>query len=264
MLKATALICEPVESIKTLSLRDDEVHLWWADLDISVDLADDLAQHLTDKQRSKISSVTYQDDVRRSRYIASRVYLKKLISAYLGRDDFELEYNVHGKPSLVNDGTNLFFNYSDTLGKGVFCFTRNSEVGIDIEALNRSGNFQRIAKRRFSENEQAYLSQFSGEQFSKQFLIGWTRKEAYGKAVGVGLNYTKSQYDFCVAPQGQEFLYSGAAPDKATNKAKEWVFQQLQYTADETEFAICLVTEGSSPKTIKAMQFVGQDVLNSS
>lgn len=57
-------------------------------------------------------------------------------------------------------------------------------IGVDLEPLTRRSNWQGIARRWFTENEQRWLTQ-QGE--AKDFLRLWTLKEAWLKATGRGI-----------------------------------------------------------------------------
>ena len=46
---------------------------------------------------------------------------------------------------------------------------------------------EKVAERFFSEAEQRYLSQYSGEEKNKEFYRLWTMKESYMKMTGEGL-----------------------------------------------------------------------------
>jgi len=263
-LQDTTLNWELVETIEPVSISDNEVHLWWADLNMPLDMVSSFEPLLTEKQQAKVDRL--QSEESRCRYIASRVYLKKLLSAYTGKDNVELVYNQHGKPSVADENIRLSFNYSDTLGQGVFCFAKNQELGIDIESINRTGNFRRIMQRRFSSLEPDYLSTFDNEEtFSKEFIQCWTRKEAFGKAIGVGLHYTLRDHSFCHKSELSDC--KDACLQTFTYKNKEddsvWLFQQFSRKKGVEEFAFCLVSSGYETQKLVARQYVGLDALNS-
>lgn len=227
-----------------------DAHLWWVDLRISEAEAKKITPYLTDKQKNKLKRLP--SNQKKMSYIAGRGFLRALLLAYTNEQSIELEYNQYGKPQLLLNPLKIVFNYSDTLGRGVFCIARDCEIGIDLESTDRQGKFERIVERRFSVEEQAHLSQFSGNQHEsfRQFLRYWTRKEAYGKAVGVGLNYRLRDYNFCTKDDATEMVYS--------NTAENWCFQQFILEDDAVEFILCLVNSGDLPKKVIARRFVGQ------
>jgi len=263
-LQNTTLNWELVETIESVSISDNEIHLWWVDLNIPSEVVSTLASFLTETQQAKLKRL--KSEKKRYQYIASRVYLNKLLSAYVGRFDVKLVYNKYGKPSVPDDNISLSFNYSDTLGQGIFCFAKNHELGIDIESVNRKGNFRRIMQRRFSSLEQDYLSTLDSEEvFSKEFIRCWTCKEAFGKAIGVGLNYSLRDHSFCNSSYfsdcGDGCLNAFTYINKVENS--EWLFQHFKRKKDKEEFAVCLVSSGSEIKKLIARQFVGLGALNS-
>lgn len=95
-----------------------------------------------------------------------------------------MEYGKNGKPYLRD--LPFFFNLSHS-GEYVFCALSDREVGADIQLCN-SADYGRLAGRFFSEEEQRKLESCVVENERRHlFYRLWTRKEAYGKLMGVGL-----------------------------------------------------------------------------
>ena len=68
----------------------------------------------------------------------------------------------------------------------VICAVSDKAVGCDIEQVSVAP--EKVAERFFSEAEQRYLSQYSGEEKNKEFYRLWTMKESYLKYLGTGIN----------------------------------------------------------------------------
>jgi phosphopantetheinyl transferase len=62
---------------------------------------------------------------------------------------------------------------------------------VDIEHLGRQLNFKNVVDARFSETEaQAVKLDMPEQQVEpRRMLSAWTSKEAYGKALGLGINF---------------------------------------------------------------------------
>jgi len=101
-----------------------------------------------------------------------------LIRDCLGREDAAVSRTEKGKPSV--DGVCISVSHSqDTFALLVSA----ANVGVDIQ-YSRSVKPDRIAARYFSEREAAYIS---GDDSEDRFFEIWTRKEAYSKYTGKGL-----------------------------------------------------------------------------
>jgi phosphopantetheine--protein transferase-like protein len=64
---------------------------------------------------------------------------------------------------------------------------RQPEIGIDIERIKSPTHVHQLARQVFSDDEYADFSAMPDDALTLPFLICWTRKEAYLKALGVGL-----------------------------------------------------------------------------
>ncbi len=94
-----------------------------------------------------------------------------------------------GKPYLPN--SNLFFSFTDTpvneksVAAGL-AITAGGEVGADSETLRNHTRALRTARYFFHPTEALNLER--QENLSQSFFELWTRKEAYAKYNGTGLN----------------------------------------------------------------------------
>lgn len=74
------------------------------------------------------------------------------------------------------------------------------QVGIDIEFHRYLPNLRQLAADVFTADELAVLDNLPVEQQSRAFYAGWTRKEAFVKAVGQGLGYPLQDFAVTLAP----------------------------------------------------------------
>lgn len=220
------------------ALEVGDVHLWWVALDIDEKQAKAFLPHLSAKQQQRMERLPTPEKCRH--YLAGRGFLRQLLCAYLNVDTFELAFGQHGKPMLKNQDLSLKFNFSDTCGYGLFAFSLDVELGVDLESNQRRGRFQQISNRRFSTNEKALLEGQSAEQF----LACWTRKEAYGKALGVGLNY----------PLNEVVLCDSLTDSVSTSPDGNWCLQQIKIQHETKEFIACLTSAGEQVKKLTAFK----------
>ena len=85
-----------------------------------------------------------------------------------------------GKPFIK--GREALFISASHSGEYFVCAISDAPVGIDVQE-EREGRLSRISKRYFSAEEQAYVK----ERGEAGFFSLWTRKEAYAKYTGRGL-----------------------------------------------------------------------------
>ncbi len=130
---------------------------------------------------------------RREQYLGGRVGLRILLGAYTGLAGHALRfgYGSRGKPRLLNplpDGE-LCFNYTLSGGWALYACAWNRRLGIDLEVWPRHINARLLAKRKLAPPEQRAWRAVAAAQRERAMLACWTRKEAFGKALGVGIHY---------------------------------------------------------------------------
>jgi len=181
-------------------LAPGEIHLWWQDLgDPAWDRAS-MAALLNEREHRRVAR--FKPEGVKREFTAARGLLKVLLSRYVGRPPHELafRYGPLGKPSLAAaaGGDELRFNYTDSEGFALYAFGWNCELGVDLEMLSRQVRYRRIIERRFAPAEaEALLALPDGER-RRMFLACWTRKEGYGKALGLGIRYPFDCLDLCL------------------------------------------------------------------
>ena len=143
------------------------------------------------------------------RYIVRRGKLRELLAARLGVEPraVPLNCNSFGKPSVK--GSDLRFNLSHSGGVALYVFTREAEIGCDIEWRRAELARERVAERFFSSRELASLRAVPRSRWVEAFFNCWTRKEAFIKALGFGVSYPLSAFDVSLAPGEPAALLRG-------------------------------------------------------
>ena len=136
------------------------------------------------------------------------------LSHGIGRAPAELHFSYasFGKPSLASDcaADSLRFNLSHSGDIALYAVARQREVGIDLERIEPKFAGDGIAERLFSRNEVAKLRSLPASARLHAFFNCWTRKEAYVKARGAGLQIPLESFDVSPAPDEQAtFLSEG-------------------------------------------------------
>ena len=221
------------------------VHVWTAHLDkVSPAELISLAACLDPQETARACRFHFERDQRH--FTAARGWLRRLLSRYLGVDaaGVAFGYGERGKPFIRSPETTLRFNLSHSHGRAMFVFAHGREVGIDLEAGARLGEeWSGLARRVFSSREQAELAALPTARQRDAFLNGWTRKEAYLKATGLGIVDGLQSIEVTLDPTLVPRLLSGPA-------GLGWTLHDLRCDAD---FAAALVTGGTEPVLVQRL-----------
>jgi 4'-phosphopantetheinyl transferase len=180
----------------------DEVHVWQSALDHDPATVQRLEGLLDFDERGRAGRFYFRKD--RERYIVGRGLLRMLLGQYLrvGPDAVRLWYTAHGKPVLVSEigESDLTFNVAHSDSLILYAVARGREVGVDLERLRPGVECRELAEWFFSPREAAELAAVPPEQQERAFFAGWTRKEAYIKALGLGMAVPLDRFAVSLAP----------------------------------------------------------------
>lgn len=187
---------------KQPELLAGDVHVWCASLEVADAKRHQLHETLSSDEQSRAQRLYFQRD--RDRFIVNRGLLRAILSRYvdIAPKDLRFEYASSGKPALVAEqgGDTFRFNVSHSHTLALYAVTLDRDVGIDVEHIRGNFDWQAIAERFFSPNENAVLQTLPIEIRQQSFFLGWTRKEAYIKATGRGLSIPLDQFEVSLAP----------------------------------------------------------------
>lgn len=115
-------------------------------------------------------------------------YLYQILNSYynMNINDISIIYNNYNKPYLLN--TNLYFNISHSHNMIAIIISDN-ECGIDIEYIDEGKDIDKIVSKVLSKNE--IVNYQNKEDKVKYFFEIWTKKEAYFKMIGTGIQIKK-------------------------------------------------------------------------
>lgn len=130
-------------------------------------------------------------------------YRNQLLSKYLAQNiqNSDIQRNVHGKPFLMTF-PQLQFNHSHSRQHYALASSFElSDVGIDIEDLDRKVRFDALAQHAFHPNELKYWQDL--EHDADYWFRVWTTKEAVLKASGLGIRLSLNELDTRMHPSAQ-------------------------------------------------------------
>jgi 4'-phosphopantetheinyl transferase len=191
-----------------LALDVGSIDIWMIDLSRPPFEMDCLAEHdaiLSEQERKSCDRFVFQEH--RTRYMAAHALLRLTLSSYFDvmPGDWRFCTNRYGRPELVAGQTDepLYFNLSYAHGLVACAVTGIGEVGVDVEWVDRDCNALDIARRFFCKSEVEDLAHRSPAQQRERFFEYWTLKEAYLKALGVGLHHPLDGIAFDIDAQGR-------------------------------------------------------------
>jgi 4'-phosphopantetheinyl transferase len=192
----------------------DEIHVWHAALDREVNVLGQLEATLSLDEKARADRFHFAND--RNRFVVARGLLRELLGRYLQQAPVGLEfsYGQHGKPSLSggNASSGLCFNLSHSSGLVVYAIARERNLGIDVEHIRADSAGEDIARRYFSAREVSDLLTLPPEEKVEGFFHCWTRKEAYLKATGMGLQIPLDSFSVSLLPGEPAQFLGGVEP----------------------------------------------------
>lgn len=170
-------------------LTDAGIHVWAANLDTAAAPLASLKPSLSPDELARAEKFHSERD--QNRFIAGRGILRAILGSYWELPPAQLEfvYGPHGKPALakVSGKGELHFNVAHSSNLLLIAVTRVCAVGVDVEWVRPLKDAEGIAERFFSKAETETLKALPETQQPAAFFHLWTRKEAYLKATGEGL-----------------------------------------------------------------------------
>jgi 4'-phosphopantetheinyl transferase len=241
----------------TVRIGEDELHIWEASLDPSPTTVTALRATLSEAEEARADRFRFARD--RSRYIVGRGLLRGLLASYLGIAPREVRftYGAYDKPHLENGG--LWFNLSHSGSVALYAFNTRAEVGIDVELDDGDFSKDLIAERCFSPTETASLRALPQDLQPRAFLTCWTRKEAFIKARGDGLNLPLDSFDVTLTPwQPAALTRTAWSSDEPT----EWSL--LDVSDSEGQFIAAVAGRTKSWRVIsrRVAEVVDNEILN--
>lgn len=157
----------------------------------------------------------------RQRFRNGRGLLRCVLGAEVGvsPESLAFEYGENGKPSL-REWPGVQFNVSHSGNVWMCAISHGRRVGIDVEETREMKDAMQICSRFFSPDEVRSLHLVPEARRSEAFLNCWTRKEAFLKVTGEGLQRPLDSFSVTLDPEAEPALLvvDGAAPSAGSWK----------------------------------------------
>lgn len=200
-----------IPAADNLRLGADEIHVWRASLDLAPTALRHFEVTLAPDESSRADRFVFAGD--RKSFVAARGILRELLGRYLQRSPSEIDfsYERRGKPvyRARNVESPIDFNLSHSHGRAVYAIARGRQLGVDVEMVRPAVASEGITERFFSQRECAELHSLPPQSQAEAFFNCWTRKEAYIKARGDGLEIPLNSFDVTLAPGAPERFLQG-------------------------------------------------------
>jgi 4'-phosphopantetheinyl transferase len=169
---------------KEYSLTTDDIMIYSIYLPDFIGLKADLSKFLNSPELNRAKR--FYKEIDRNRFIIYRSILKLILGAYtnLEAKNIHLDYDFNKKPYLASHPW-LHFNISHSEDFAAIAISRK-KVGLDIEYLSKDFKFSNLLPDIFDDNERLTIQNAIDKK--NIFYTLWTRKEAFVKALGKGID----------------------------------------------------------------------------
>jgi 4'-phosphopantetheinyl transferase len=159
----------------------------------------------------------FRFEAHRARFRAAHVALRSVLAAYVDRaaDRLNFECSRYGKPRLTraSGGDECEFNMSYAGDLAAFVVSRRQAVGVDIESIREFDRLHELASSYFTISEAMTIAATPAPSTFDRFFRCWTRKEAYVKGCGTGLNVPLDSFDVQPGSSGPILLMNWTIVD---------------------------------------------------
>lgn len=174
-----------------IPLADAQIHVWHISLH-----APARATTLSSAELERAARFHFEWD--RTRFIVAHTALREILSGYtnIAPPDLTFQTGIYGKPSLSLSSA-IQFNLSHSHDRALLAVARGMEIGVDIELSRQDVDIPDLSQKFFSQREIAALMNIEPRAQHSRFFELWTRKEAFLKAIGMGVSFPLPQCDVC-------------------------------------------------------------------
>ncbi len=198
-------------------------------------------------------------------YVAAHVALRACLSRWLGNEEASIEFKPGSfersgasarKPAIEPAAgmPDLRFNLTHTDGMVLIAAALGREIGVDVEMVRPLDDLEAMAYAVMSSVEHRQWVSLRDDLRLRAFYRVWSRKEAYLKAIGLGLYRELSAVTVPVGESVNEFRITDMRGD-----AEVWwgtSVEGLHLFGKRHEAAICWPGEGGPEISLEDCQLV--------
>jgi 4'-phosphopantetheinyl transferase len=232
-------------------LPEGDVHLWVAFPDEWKDpsLIASALNILDDDETARMERFHFPEH--RHLFLVSHLLVRTALSHYsdLPPDAWRFMNDENGKPLIdpAMKPVSLSFSLAHTVGMAVVGVTREGDIGVDVEQAGRLIDAAKLSRRFFSPEEAAALENLPPGRLEEQFPLYWTLKEAYIKALGLGLSHPLDSFAFRLTGESPHRIdFSADAPQDP----EKWRFALIEPRRPHVA-AVCVASIEHKPFELK-------------
>lgn len=217
------------------------------------ELLDGYKQLLSAEEMARYRRFYFERD--RHLYLVAWTLVRTTLSRYadIPPEAWRFRTNEYGRPEIAEPAAHsgLRFNLSHTRGLTACIVAEGVDVGIDVEDRRRDTLGADIARRYFSASEVAAFERLSEERQETVFFEYWTLKEAYIKAIGVGISLGLGRFSFALdgrgVPVGDPDRRPPVISFDATLKDDPDAWQFAQFEPTSSHAMAAAIRRGATP-----------------
>ena len=203
-----------------------EIHVWRINLLCPLAEIARLQNVLSAAEKKQSARYHFAHDQRR--FIVRRAVLRQLLAAQLGLHPEEIKIDSANfqKPKIAatQNSDGLRFSSSHSADWALIALAQNRDVGVDVEQHRPLPDAGDLVRNSFSDFEIAEFERLPEPARTEGFFNCWTRKEAFVKAIGLGLAYSLKKFSVTLAP-GRPAALVDVAGDSVARK--KWLMASL-------------------------------------
>jgi 4'-phosphopantetheinyl transferase len=227
-------------------LSEHEIHVFYAGIPNSRSVIQSYYTLLSSEEKKRSQKFRFEKDI--NGYIFKQGVLRKILGNYIKipPNEIIITLNEFGKPKISNAPSNHHIDFnissSNSLVALAFAFSRN--LGIDLEYLNLELNIYDILPLLFTHQEAQRFEIVENTDHLSHVLQLWTLKEAYVKAIGVGLHKPLKDISFVLNSNSKPYLEW----ELHNNDILKWNIKLLEFL--ENDYVGALIYDGPDAQII--------------
>lgn len=182
-----------------IAIAPDEVHVWGWRVSATRLQGGRAGRLLSGEELARADRFLYPEH--RAAFLSAHIGLRIILAGYVGIAPSDLAFGEtrRGKPCLVQRrGRSVEFNLAHSADLALLAVSSGAPVGVDVEKVRPIS--LDVAHANFAPAEVGCLLRLPAPERDESFLRCWTRKEAFVKATGDGLDTPLASFEVTLAP----------------------------------------------------------------